>query len=145
MPGEPAESGPREANRGGWYSYAILRVVPRVERGEYLNVGVILFERTRGFLETRIALDETRLRALAPDADLPAIRQHLDAIQAISAGRPEGGPIAALSPSERFHWLTAPRSTVIQPSPVHVGCCVEPATALEELVDAYVRPPGEFR
>ncbi len=130
---------PRES--GIWYSYAILRVVPRVERGEFVNVGVILFARTRGFLETRLALDEARLRALAPEVDLAAIRRHLVAFQAISAGAPEGGPVAALPPSERFHWLTAPRSTVIQTSPVHVGRSEDLEATLEDLLDSYVRPP----
>jgi hypothetical protein len=136
-----ADSGPGQDSGVAWYSYAILRVVPRVERGEYLNVGIILFARTRGFLEARLALDEDRLRAFAPEVDLAAIRRHLEAIRAICAGVPDAGPIAALSPSERFHWLTAPRSTVIQTSPVHVGCCRDPVAALEELLDSFVRPP----
>jgi Protein of unknown function (DUF3037) len=126
-----------------WYSYAILRVVPRVERGECLNVGVVLFARTRRFLAARLALDEDRLRALAPAADLLAIKRHLAAIQAICAGLPEGGPVAALSPSERFHWVTAPRSTVVQTSPVHVGRTTDPAATIEELLDTFVRPPRE--
>jgi hypothetical protein len=128
---------------GAWYSYAILRVVPRVERGECLNVGVVLFARTRRFLEARLALDEDRLRALAPEADLPAIKRHLAAIQAICAGSPEGGPVAALSPSERFHWVTAPRSTVVQTSPVHVGRTADPAATIEELLDTFVRLPRD--
>jgi hypothetical protein len=102
---------------------------------------VILFARTRGFLEARLALDENRLRAFAPQVDVAAIRRHLEAIQAVCAGLPKAGPIAALPLSERFHWLTAPRSTVIQTSPVHVGCCQDPTAALEELLDTLVRPP----
>ena len=124
-----------------WYSYAIVRVVPRVERGECMNVGVVLFARERRFLGARIELDGDRLRALAPDADVELIRRHLHAFHAIGAGDAAGGPLAALPPSERFHWLTAPRSTVIQTSPVHEGRCSDPATTLTELVDALVRTP----
>lgn len=134
---------PAESNQNAWYSYVILRVVPRVDRGEFLNVGVILFARTRRYLGAQIDLDEARLRALAPEVDLTAVRQHLQAIQAISAGAAEGGPIASLSPSERFHWLTAPRSTVIQPSPIHIGCCEDPDRAIEDLMDTFVRPPKQ--
>lgn len=135
---KPAES---PAEPSVWYSYAILRVVPRVERGEFLNVGVILFARTRSFLEAWIALDEERLRAFAPEVDVEPIKRHLAAIEAVGAGRPEGGPIAVASPSERFHWLTAPRSTVIQPSPIHVGVCADPRAALAELMAEFVLPP----
>lgn len=124
-----------------WYSYAIIRVVPRVERGEYLNVGVLLFARTRRFLDARIELDPVRLRALAPDADIALIERHLQTVMDICAGKPAGGPVAALPPSERFHWLTAPRSTVIQTSPVHEGHCTDPEAALAQLVEAYVRVP----
>jgi len=127
------------ASPTAWYSYALVRVVPHVERGECINVGVVLFARTRRFLAARVALDHARLRALAPDADLPLIERHLDNFLAICAGDPAGGPLAALPPSERFHWLTAPRSTIIQTSPVHVGRCDDPATALEDLLDRYVR------
>lgn len=127
------------ASPTAWYSYALVRVVPHVERGECINVGVVLFARTRRFLAARVALDRARLRALAPDADLPLIERHLDNFLAICAGDPAGGPLAALPPSERFHWLTAPRSTIIQTSPVHVGRCDDPATALEDLLDRYVR------
>jgi hypothetical protein len=134
-------AGARDAARPGdaWYSYAVVRVVPRVERGEFINVGVILFARTRRFLEARLELDPQRLRALAPDIDLAAIAAHLAQLQAVAAGAPEGGDIAGLPASERFHWLTAPRSTVIQTSPVHVGCCEDPASALEDLIARLVR------
>jgi hypothetical protein len=119
-----------------------VRVVPRVERGECINVGAVLFARTRRYLAARIALDPARLRALAPDADLPLIERHLDNFLAICAGDPAGGPLAALPHSERFHWLTAPRSTIIQTSPVHIGRCDDPSAALADLVDRYVRLPA---
>lgn len=123
----------------GWYSYAIIRVVPRVERGEMVNVGVVLFARTMGFLEARVELPRQRLKAIAPTLDLPAVERHLAAFQAVAAGDPSAGPVAALPPSERFHWLTAPRSTIIQTSPVHVGHCADPAAALGYLMDCIVR------
>ena len=116
------------------FQYAIVRVVPRVERGECLNAGVVLFCRPRKFLDARIALDEERLRALAPDADLAAIRAHLDAFARVAAGDPAAGPIAALPASERFHWLVAPSSTMIQCSPVHTGLSDDPAGELDQLV-----------
>ncbi len=125
-----------------WYAYAIVRVVPRVERGEDVNVGVVLFAATRRMLEARVELDPGRVRALDPTADLDLIARHLRTFSLIAAGDPAGGEIAALSPSERFHWLTAPRSTVIQTSPVHEGCSSDPRAALEELMDAYVRLPA---
>jgi hypothetical protein len=124
-----------------WYSYAVVRVVPRVERGEFLNVGVILFARTARFLAACIEVDRPRLRALAPDLDIAPIERHLAAFVAICEGVPEGGPIARLPPSERFHWLTAPRSAVIQPSPVHIGCTDDPRAALDALCAALVRLP----
>jgi hypothetical protein len=116
------------------FQYAIVRVVPLVERGECLNAGVVLFCRPRKFLEARIALDEERLRALAPEADLPAIRAHLDAFARVAAGDPAAGPIAELPVSERFHWLVAPSSTMIQCSPVHTGLSDDPAGELGKLV-----------
>jgi hypothetical protein len=121
------------------YQYAIVRVVPRVERGECLNVGVILLCRERRFIGARTALDPARLVAFAPDLDPAAIRPHLDAIEAIAAGDPSGGPIAALGQAERFHWLVAPASTIIQPSPVHTGLGDDPAAELDRLLDALVR------
>ena len=122
-----------------WYSYAIVRVVPRVEREEFVNVGVILFARELLFLDARIELEAERVRALAPDLDVELVARHLRTFQAICAGDPAGGPVAALPPSERFHWLVAPRSTVIQTSAVHVGRCENPSEALEELMDEFVR------
>jgi hypothetical protein len=136
--GSPAGS---RTERTG-YSYAIIRVVPRVERGERINVGVVLFAPERRFLAAAIELDPARVRALAPDADLPLIEQHLHSIQAVADGAPEGGPLAALPQSDRFHWLTAPRSTIIQTSAVHTGVCADPAAALEDLLDDFVRLPA---
>jgi hypothetical protein len=122
-----------------WYSFAVIRVVPLVEREEFLNVGVILFARTLNFLGVRIELDEGRLKALAPGLDLDHVREHLTSLEAIAAGRGEGGPIAMMAQSERFHWLTAPRSTILQTSSVHVGRCQDPALALEDLMNELVR------
>ena len=116
------------------FQYAIVRVVPRVERGECVNAGVVLFCRPRRFLAARVALDAVRVRALAPEADLEAVRGHLDAFARIAAGDPQAGPMAALPPSERFHWLVAPSSTVIQCSPVHTGLTDDPPGELERLV-----------
>jgi hypothetical protein len=116
------------------FQYAIVRVVPRVERGECVNAGVVLFCRPRRFLAARVALDAARVLALAPEADLEAVRGHLDAFARIAAGDPQAGPMAALPPSERFHWLVAPSSTVIQCSPVHTGLTDDPPGELERLV-----------
>lgn len=124
-----------------WYSYAIIRVVPRVERGECINAGVILFARESAFLAARIELDRERLRALAPDADLPSIERHLATFQDIADGVPAAGPIGELPPAERFHWLTAPRSTVIQTSPAHVGMTDDPLATIDDLLNAFVRLP----
>lgn len=124
------------------FDYALIRVVPCVERGELVNVGAILFCRTRRFLGARIELDEARVRALWPAADLDEIEAHLAVIPRVCAGGPDAGPIGQLSQSERFHWLVAPRSTVIQPSPVHSGVCVDPAATLDRIVDRMVLLPG---
>jgi hypothetical protein len=126
-----------------WYSYALIRVVPRVERGELLNVGVVLFAREQDFLKAAVEVDAERLAALAPDLDLQAVRRHLQMFQWIAEGLPAGGPVATLPASERFHWLVAPRSTVIQTSPVHVGRSGNPAQALEELMKELVRRPAQ--
>ena len=122
------------------FAYAILRVVPRVERGEQLNAGVVLFCRRRRFLAARVDLDERRLAALAPDLDPRTVRAHLEALARIAAGDPAGGAVAALEPSERFGWLVAPSSTIIQPSPVHTGLCDDPQTMLDRLFDELVAP-----
>ena len=118
---------------GSPFQYAMVRVVPDVERGECLNAGVIVFCRPRRFLAARMALDAGRLRALAPDVDLEAVRAHLDAVARIAAGDPAAGPIAALPASERFLWLVAPASTIIQPSPVHTGLTEDPEGELDRL------------
>jgi hypothetical protein len=115
------------------YEYVVIRVVPEVMREEFVNVGVILFCRTRRFLDSRIHLDEARLRALSPAADTPAVREQLDMIAAICAGAPCAGPIGSLPQPERFRWLAAPRNTVVQMSPVHGGLCDDPAAALDDL------------
>jgi len=120
------------------FQYALLRVVPRIERGESLNAGVVVFARTVKFLEARVHLDHERLRAIDADADVPAIERHLEARRRIAAGDPEGGPIARLDQSERFNWLVAPSSTVIQPSAVHTGLCGDPAATLERLFERLV-------
>jgi hypothetical protein len=120
------------------FQYAVWRVVPDVERGESLNAGVVLFCRRRGFLAARVGLDATRLAALAPDADVDAVARHLAELAAIAAGEPEGGAIARLPQSERFHWLVAPSSTVVQPSAVHTGLSGEPEAMLERLFQRLV-------
>lgn len=121
------------------YDYAIVRVVPRVDREEFINAGVVLSCPERDFLDARIELDERRLLALDPGVDLESLRANLASIPAICAGGPAAGPIGRLSRRERFHWLVAPRSTMIQMSPVHSGRCREPAEALEHLVQTMVR------
>jgi hypothetical protein len=121
------------------FQYAVVRVVPRVERGESLNAGVIVLSRPKRFLAARVSLDEARLRALAPDADPATILPHLEAIERIAAGDPAAGPIARLSIAERFYWLTSPSSTVVQPSEVHTGLCADPAGELERLFERLVR------
>jgi hypothetical protein len=123
------------------FDYAILRAVPRVERGECVNVGIVLFSREHGFLGLAVDVDESRLRALDPAVDIETIRRHLEALEAIARGDAAAGPLARLTPAERFYWLSAPRSTVIQVSPAHVGWCDDPERALRELMDALVRPP----
>lgn len=122
------------APRRSPFQWAVLRVVPRVERGECVNAGVVLYCRPLRFLEARVALDPARLAALAPDLDPATVRPHLDALVAVAAGDPAGGPVAALPPSERFHWIVAPSSTIIQPSPVHTGLCLDPAETLARLL-----------
>lgn len=121
------------------YDYAIVRVVPRVEREEFINAGVIVSCPARDYLEAKIDLDEERLLALDPAVDLVAVRANLASIPAISRGGPAAGPLGKLSPRERFHWLVAPRSTIIQTSRVHMGRCKDPSALLEHLVETMVR------
>jgi hypothetical protein len=121
------------------FDYAIVRVVPRVEREEFVNAGAILFCLERDFLAARVELDRARLSALAPDADLALVEEHLAAIPLVAAGGEGSGPIGKLSRRERFHWLVAPRSTIIQVSAVHSGLCDDPARALELLLERMVR------
>jgi hypothetical protein len=120
------------------YDYALIRLVPSVERGECLNVGVILFSRTLGFLGARIHLNATRALALSPDLDLAAIQQQLDSMMLIGKGGPEAGDLGKMSQSERFQWLVSPRSTVIQISPVHEGVGDDLEAALEHLLKTMV-------
>ena len=123
------------------YDYAIVRVVPCVERGEYINAGVILFCRTRRFLDALIYLDIPRLTTLYPAVDLDMVQRHLDIIPLVCAGSAEAGAIGQLSQSERFHWLVSPRSTIIQTSPAHSGLCTDPAATLEHLLKTMVLLP----
>jgi hypothetical protein len=125
------------------YDYAVIRLVPSVERGECINIGVILFCRTRRFLGVLFHLDPHRALALAPDLDMAAVQEHLDTFRLISAGDQAGGQISQLSQSERFHWLVSPRSTIIQVSPVHSGLCTDPQAALEHLLKTMVPTSGE--
>ena len=124
------------------FDYAIVRVVPRVDREEFLNAGVILYCRSRDFLAARVALDEARLLAVAPEVDVELLRGHLEALPRICAGGPDAGPIGQLPQKERWHWLVAPRSTILQTSPVHSGLCEDPGRALEQLTDRIVRAPS---
>ncbi len=121
------------------YDYAVIRVVPRVEREEFVNVGVILSCPERDFLQARIEPDAARLRALDPAIELAALHAHLETIPLICRGGAEAGPIGRLPPRERFHWLTAPRSTIIQTSAAHAGQSADPAAALERLMKTMVR------
>jgi Protein of unknown function (DUF3037) len=124
------------------FSYAILRVVPRVERGERFNAGVVLFCRQRDYLGIRVSLDEKRLTALAPDTPASEVRSHLDALVRVAQGDPDGGPIASMPTSERFGWLVAPSSTIVQPSRVHTGVSEDPRATLDSLFAELVEPAG---
>ena len=136
-----SQEGDQERERAA-YAYAVIRLVPRVERGECLNVGVVLFCRARRFLGARTLLDEARLRAFAPGLDPETVAPHLEAIELVAAGDPAGGPMARLPASERFGWLVAPTSTILQPGPVHGGASADPAATLARLFDKLVAPPG---
>jgi len=115
------------------YDFAIIRIVPRVEREEFVNAGVVVFCPARRYLAARVLIDESRLKAFWPDLDLALIRQHLQPFPKVCAGDPDAGPIAAKPLRERFHWVVAPRSTMIQISPVHTGLTDSPEAVLEEL------------
>lgn len=122
------------------FDYAVIRLVPRVERGECVNLGIVLFCRTAQFLAARLEPDWPRIEALAPgQVDRSDVQRQLDYIMQVAAGDATAGPVAALPQSERFYYLVSPRSTIIQPSPVHSGLCDEPAAALEHLMDGMVR------
>jgi hypothetical protein len=123
------------------YDYAVIRVVPRVDRAEFVNAGIIIACQDSAMLEARIELDEARLIALDPQVDLATVRAHLATIPAICAGGAGAGPLGALSRRERFDWLTAPRSTLIQTSPVHTGRCSDAGAVLEHLMQTMVRAP----
>ena len=120
------------------FQYAMWRVVPRVERGEAVNAGVVLFCRPRRFLDARAELDEAVLAALAPGCEADDVRAQLETLVAVAEGRAEGGSVAAMSQSERFHWLTAPSSTIVQPSAVHTGLTDDPAGELAKLFEQLV-------
>jgi DUF3037 family protein len=128
---------PRPATREP-FQYAIVRVVPRVDRGEFINAGVIVFCRTRSYLEAAVHLDEQRLAAIAPEAGAREIEARLETVVRVAAGDPNAGPIASLPQSERFHWLVAPSSTVIQTSPVHTGLCDDAPGLLGRLMATLV-------
>jgi len=123
------------------YDYAIIRVVPRVDRGEQVNVGIILSCPAADFLDARIEVDDALLLALDPLIDVAAVRANLAVIPAVCRGGAEAGPIGALDARGRFRWLVSPRSTIIQPSPVHTGRTHDPARCLEHLMDRVVRRP----
>ncbi|HEY2440869.1 MAG TPA: DUF3037 domain-containing protein [Solirubrobacteraceae bacterium] len=123
------------------FSYLILRVVPSVERGECFNVGVVLFCRQMGFLGVRIAVDPARLATLAPDVPATEVEEHLEALVRVADGAPDAGPIAALPQSERFGWLAAPSSTIVQPSAVHTGLSADPRETLDGLFARLVDSP----
>jgi hypothetical protein len=120
------------------FDYAVLRLVPRVERQEFINVGVIVFCLQENFLGTRIQWDPARLDVFSRKLDLPEVKRHLDAYPKICEGLEDSGPIGRLTRRERFHWLVAPRSTVIQVSSVHSGICADPASILQKLFERLV-------
>lgn len=130
------------------FDYAIVRVVPDVAREEFVNVGAVLFSHAYDYLEARIALDERRLLALSADVDLDIVTSHLEAFQRLCVGGPDAGPLGLLPRKERWHWLVAPKSTIVQTSAAHTGMCADPARMLEHVVARMVRaprraPPGD--
>lgn len=127
------------AEQSSAFSYAIVRVIPNIERGEFINAGVVLFARQHKFLAAKVELDRDKLIALAPDFDPQIAEDALLAFARVAAGEDGAGPVAALEQSERFGWLVAPSSTIVQTSPVHTGMCDDPERALEELFADLVR------
>lgn len=125
-----------------FYDYAVLRLVPRVERGEFINVGILLSCATRGYLDVRFELDEARALALDPALDLALVRRLLGAVEAVCRGGAEAGPIGLLPPRARFHWLTAQRSAILQTSPVHGGKCGDLDATMQHLLQRMVRVAG---
>ena len=123
------------------FEYALLRVVPRVERGEFINAGVVLYCQDAKFLDARVDLDPERLRALDPNLDPEIVRAHLEVARLVCEGGPEAGAVGLLPPGQRFGWLVAPRSTVVQPSPVHTGFTDDPRQAIERLLQTMVHAP----
>ncbi len=126
-------------NNNYFYDYVIIRVVPKVEREEFMNVGVILSCKEKKFLEARIDLNEDRLKLFNDEIDIEIVKNHLTAIEAIALGEESAGEIGRLSLMERFHWLSSPKSTIIQTSPVHSGYCANPSETLEHLVNLMVK------
>ncbi|MGE5859354.1 MAG: DUF3037 domain-containing protein [Ignavibacteria bacterium] len=122
-----------------FYDYAVIRIVPKVDREEFINAGVILSCPEKEFLEACIDLDEKRLKVFSPGIDIELVKTHLAAIKAICAGSVDAGTIGKLSQRERFHWLTSPKSTIIQTSPVHSGYCKDPAEELKDLINKMVK------
>ena len=125
------------------FAYAVIRIVPRVERQEFVNAGIVLYSRPRRFLGARTAVDSDRWLALWPSLDTAAVERQLEIICLVAEGDPMGGPIARLSAAERFGWLSAPASTVVQPGPVHSGLATDPNLALTELFARLVALPQQ--
>ena len=123
------------------YDWVTLRVVPRVERCEFINAGVVVYCRQLDYLGAAVELDDPRAQALDPAVDLATVRRHLRSVEDLCAGAPTAGANGARPPGERFRWLAAPRSTVVQPSPVHTGLTADPAAELQRLLDVMVRRP----
>ena len=123
------------------FSYAVLRVVPDIEREEFVNAGLLLFCRSRRFLRARTSLDVQRLDAIRPGVDAAAVRGQLELVERIAAGNVQSGPLSGMSESERFHWLTTPRSTAVQPGPVHGGMSDDPEATFEQLYRTLVAEP----
>ncbi|RKS72410.1 Protein of unknown function (DUF3037) [Motilibacter peucedani] len=123
------------------YEWVLLRLVPRVERGEFVNVGAVVYSQSAEVLVAAVELDEARALALCPSTDLTAVREHLVAVEALCRGDASTGASGSRPPGERFRWLVAPRSTMVQASPVHTGVAAEPAAELDRLVSSLVRCP----